>query len=239
MANLSVSNPNNFSQSFLDSVNGSAKAKAADDSPEGLQNRFLTMLIAQLKNQDPTNPMDASQTVAQLAQLSTVSGISQLNSTLSSVITQLNSAQSANAAQLVGKGVLIPGNGIGVGSFTEADGTKKTTATPFGFELSADADNVTIQIKDSTGNVVRTVNAGAMDAGSQALTWDAKDDAGNIVADGKYTISVTATAGRADLKPTALTYAQVQSVVASKTGEPLLNVGTGTNITLGDVRQYL
>ncbi|GAB3630442.1 flagellar basal body rod modification protein [Pandoraea terrae] len=242
MATINTSNTGNFTQTFLDSVNGTASNSSSSASSGGagdLQNSFLKLLVAQMNNQDPLNPMDNSQVTSQLAQISTVSGITQLNTTLSSVTSQLNSTQSLQAAALVGKGVLVPGNGIGVGTQTATDGTKTTTATPFGFELPAGADKVTIEIKDSTGKVVRTVNAGALDAGVQALTWDAKDDAGATVADGKYTISVSATANGTSVNPTALSYAQVQSVVASTTGSPLLNVGTGTNVKLGDVREIL
>ncbi|WP_374623418.1 flagellar hook assembly protein FlgD [Pandoraea sp.] len=241
MASINTSNASNFSQSFLDSINGTASSNASSSAggANDLQNSFLKLLVAQMNNQDPLNPMDNSQVTSQLAQISTVSGITQLNTTLSSVTSQLNSTQSLQAAALVGKGVLVPGSNVGVGSSTATDGTVTKTATPFGFELPSDADTVTIQIKDSTGKVVRTVNAGALDAGVQALTWDAKDDAGTAVADGKYTVAVTASANGQAVTPTLLTYAQVQSVVASTTGSPLLNVGTGSNIKLSDVREIL
>ncbi|AKC68805.1 flagellar hook assembly protein FlgD [Pandoraea oxalativorans] len=243
MASINTSNAANFSQNFLDSINGTASnsssSKSSAGSADDLQNSFLKLLVAQMNNQDPLNPMDNSQVTSQLAQISTVSGITQLNTTLSSVTSQLNSTQSLQAAALVGKGVLIPGTSIGVGSTKADDGTVKKTATPFGFELPSDADTVKIEIKDSTGKTIRTVNAGALDAGVQALTWDAKDDAGTDVADGKYTLSVTATANGKAVTPTLLSYAQVQSVVASTTGSPLLNVGTGSNIKLSDVREIL
>ncbi|UVA79454.1 flagellar hook assembly protein FlgD [Pandoraea commovens] len=242
MASINTSNAANFSQNFLDSINGTANSsssKSSAGSADDLQNSFLKLLVAQMNNQDPLNPMDNSQVTSQLAQISTVSGITQLNTTLSSVTSQLNSTQSLQAAALVGKGVLIPGTNIGVGSTKADDGTVTKTATPFGFELPSDADTVKIEIKDSTGKTIRTVNAGALDAGVQALTWDAKDDSGTDVADGKYTLSVTATANGKAVTPTLLSYAQVQSVVASTTGSPLLNVGTGSNIKLSDVREIL
>ncbi|VVE41739.1 flagellar basal body rod modification protein [Pandoraea capi] len=242
MASINTSNTGNFSQNFLDSINGTANSSSSNSSAgsaDDLQNSFLKLLVAQMNNQDPLNPMDNSQVTSQLAQISTVSGITQLNTTLSSVTSQLNSTQSLQAAALVGKGVLIPGTNIGVGSTKADDGTVTKTATPFGFELPSDADTVKIEIKDSTGKTIRTVNAGALDAGVQALTWDAKDDAGVDVADGKYTLSVTATANGKAVTPTLLSYAQVQSVVASTTGSPLLNVGTGSNIKLSDVREIL
>lgn len=246
MAVTSTTGTSGFSQTFLDNMNGTAAAASASSSSKSsagsadeLSNSFLKLLVAQMNNQDPLNPMDNSQVTSQLAQISTVSGITNLNTTLASVTGQLNSTQNLQAAGLVGKGVLIPGSTVGVGSTTAADGTVTKSATPFGFDLPADADAVTIQIKDSTGKIVRTVNAGALDSGVQALTWDGKDDAGTAVADGKYTVAISATSGGKAVTPTILQYAQVQSVVTSATGSPLLNVGTGTNIALADVRQIL
>lgn len=241
-------------QSLLDSVNGglpagaagaaAAKVQAKSKASEGgsadeLQNSFLKLLVAQMNNQDPLNPMDNSQVTSQLAQISTVSGVTQLNTTLASMGTQMNAQQGLQAAALVGKGVLVPGGVIGVGSVVASDGTITKSATPFGFELPNDADKVTVEIKDPTGKVVRTVDAGALDKGVQGLTWDAKDDAGNTVADGKYSLAVTATADGKSVMPKPLHYSKVHSVVSNATGAPQLNVGTGTNVNLADVREIL
>jgi hypothetical protein len=73
-----------------------------------LQSSFLTLLVAQLKNQDPTNPMQNNELTTQLAQISTVSGIEKLNTTLVPS-PAINSSQSLQAANLIGHGVMIPG----------------------------------------------------------------------------------------------------------------------------------
>ncbi|MGL1423613.1 flagellar hook capping FlgD N-terminal domain-containing protein, partial [Vibrio parahaemolyticus] len=72
-----------------------------NNSPDAIQNRFLTLLIAQMKNQDPSNPMDNSQLTTQMAQLSTVSGISQLNNSLSTLMSNLNSSQALSTANMI------------------------------------------------------------------------------------------------------------------------------------------
>ena len=129
-----------------------------------LQSSFLTLLVAQLKNQDPTNPMQNNELTTQLAQISTVSGIEKLNTTLGSVSGQINSSQSLQAASLIGHGVMIPGTTILAGTST-TDGTSTTTTTPFGVELQQAADKVTATITDSTGAVVRTIDIGELKAG--------------------------------------------------------------------------
>src|SRR5580698_9749682 len=92
-------------------------------SASSLEQTFLQLLVAQLQNQDPTNPMDSSQMTSQLAQISTVSGISNLQTSLTSLASQLGATQQLQAAQLVGHGVLTAGNSIMVGTSTDSSGT--------------------------------------------------------------------------------------------------------------------
>lgn len=97
------------SNDLLTAMNGTSSSSSTsnssgltDNSPDAIQNRFLTLLMAQMKNQDPNNPMDNSQLTSQMAQLSTVSGISQLNSTLATLMGNLNSSQALSSANMIG-----------------------------------------------------------------------------------------------------------------------------------------
>src|SRR5581483_11797495 len=108
------------SSDLLTAMNGTSSSSSTttssssldNNSPDAIQNRFLTLLIAQMKNQDPSNPMDNSQLTTQMAQLSTVSGISQLNNSLSTLMSNLNSSQALSTANMIGHSVLAPGNSI-------------------------------------------------------------------------------------------------------------------------------
>lgn len=212
---------NTTSTTSTSSISGSS---AAD-----LQNSFLTLLVAQLKNQDPTNPMDNNQLVSQLAQLNTVSGIEKLNTTLGSISTQINSNQSIQAASLIGHGVLVPGSTVLVG---------KETTTPFGVELESAADSVTVNITDSSGKVVRTMDLGGLSAGVHAYSWDGKAADGTAAPDGSYTISVSATSNGSQQVVQALNYAYVNGVVTNSSGA-LLDLGLSGQSTLDNVRQIL
>ncbi|MGM3159994.1 flagellar hook assembly protein FlgD [Dickeya undicola] len=194
-----------------------------------LQNSFLTLLVAQLKNQDPTNPMDNNQLVSQLAQLNTVSGIEKLNTTLGSISTQINSNQSIQAASLIGHGVLVPGTKVLVGN---------ETTTPFGVELENAAENVTVNITDSSGKVVRSMELGSLSAGVHAYSWDGKASDGTAAPDGAYTISVSATSNGTQQVVEALNYAYVNGVVTNSSGA-LLDLGLSGQSTLDNVRQIL
>ncbi|HEY0209300.1 flagellar hook assembly protein FlgD [Acerihabitans sp.] len=209
-----------------------AAATATGSSSADLQNQFLKLLVAQLQNQDPTNPMDNAQLTTQLAQISTLSGIENLNTTLGSISGQLTTSQSLQASTLVGHGVMIDGSGILVGA--------DSSTTPFGVSLDNASTTTTVTIKDSTGAVVRTVDLGAQSAGVHSFSWDGTNDAGTAVAEGAYTFTMAATsASGANVVSTPLQYAAVYGVNTNATGGTELNLGLAGNITLDKVRQII
>ncbi|MFE8048585.1 flagellar hook assembly protein FlgD [Brenneria goodwinii] len=213
-----------LTESTKTSTTSSSSTTATSSSD--LQDQFLTLLVAQLQNQDPTNPMDNSELVTQMAQISTLSGIETLNTTLASIGTQLDESNALQAASLLGRGVLIDGDSIVVGD----DGS----STPFGIELGNDASNVTVTISDSSGNTVRTVNLGSQSAGVLAYTWDGTNDSGTAVDAGTYTFSVSATSSSGgSVTATELSYAQVYGV---STDDSTLNLGLAGTATLDDVK---
>ena len=159
-----------------------------------LQNTFLQLLIAQMKNQDPTNPMDSSQMTSQLAQINTVTGISQLNTSLSSLSSQLTAGQQTQAANLIGSTVLAPGNTFQVAS---------AKATGFGVTLANDATDVQITVKNSAGQIVNTIDLGKQSAGTIPIGWTPVDTAGNALPDGNYTFTASGTTANGTTSPAA------------------------------------
>jgi flagellar basal-body rod modification protein FlgD len=201
-----------------------------------LQGSFLTLLVAQLKNQDPTNPMQNNELTTQLAQISTVSGIEKLNTTLGSVSGQINS-QSLQAASLIGHGVMIPGTTILAGTST-TEGNTTTTTTPFGVELQQAADKVTATITDSTGTVVRTIDIGELKAGVHTFTWDGSLTDGTKAPNGSYKVAISASNGTTQLVAQPLQFALVQGVIKGSDGNKL-DLGTSGTTTLDEVRQII
>src|SRR5690606_24999100 len=136
--------------SNVNSLAGAGNANAsllgqsgASDLTSATQSQFLTLLVTQLQNQDPLNPMDNAQVTSQIAQLSTVSGINQLNNTLLGLSGQMDMSQSMQAANLIGKEVLVPGEKISVGS-SVVDGVATQVTTPFGVDLISDASRMVV-----------------------------------------------------------------------------------------------
>lgn len=202
-------------------------------SSQDLQNSFLTLLVAQLKNQDPTNPMQNNELTTQLAQINTVSGIEKLNTTLGSISGQIDNSQSLQASSLIGRGVMVPGTSVLAGS---TDGV--VTTTPFGLELERSADKVTATISDSNGQVVRTIDIGGLTAGVHSFTWDGSLDAGGNAPNGAYTVAMTASNGGESLVATPLSYAIVNGVTKGSDGAKL-DLGLAGTTTLDQVRQIL
>jgi flagellar basal-body rod modification protein FlgD len=211
------------------SSTSAAAALAAAPSAAAIQNQFMTLLVTQMQNQDPLNPMDNSQVTSQMAQLSTVSGISQLNSTVQALSASMATSQSLQAASMIGTTVLVPGSQLNLAS-GQANGA---------VELTQPADSVAVTIADAKGNVVRTLQLGTQTAaGNVNFQWDGKNNAGATVADGSYTFSATAMSGTVQINPTTLSYGVVNNVGLTSSGTTL-GVGTLGNVALGSVRQIL
>jgi flagellar basal-body rod modification protein FlgD len=216
-----------LSTSTSTSVSTSNSSSLSTTSAADLQTTFLKLLVTQLQNQDPTSPVDSSQMTSQLAQINTVSGIAQLNSSLTSLSTQLTAGQQTQAALLIGSNVLAPGNTVPV---------KSGAASPFGVQLTSNVSNLTITVKNSSGTVVNTINAGQQAAGTVPFNWTPTDSAGNKLPDGTYTISASYTdASGKQYTPTTLSASQVLSVVKQADGTPGLVLSNGTTVGLTQV----
>jgi flagellar basal-body rod modification protein FlgD len=216
------------SAALLNAVN--AKPAVAADSTTADTDKFMTLLVTQLKNQDPLNPLDNAQVTSQLAQLSTVTGVNKLNTTLESLKSSYQSSESMQATNLINHGVLAAGNQL----------TLSGGKAVFGVDLATAADSVQIDVKNSSGAVVHSIAMKGVDVGTLPLVWDGKLDDGTTVApDGKYTFAVTATTGGKALKDaTALTFGTVASVSTGSAGVKL-NVPSIGQLSMADIKQVL
>lgn len=211
-------------QALLDSVNG--KTNTTQSSVDAAQDRFMTLLVTQMKNQDPLNPMDNAQVTSQMAQLSTVTGIDKLNATVESLMTNMQSGQSYQAANMIGHDVLTPGTAVAT---TGSGGY-------FGVDLPIGADKLSVTIKDSAGSTIRTLSYGAQEAGSIPLNWDGFADDGSLAKTGNYQFDITATTAGQSVVADGLNYAQVMSVSNSTSGVKL-NLSNLTSVSTTDVKE--
>jgi flagellar basal-body rod modification protein FlgD len=163
--------------------------------------RFLKLLVAQMQNQDPLNPMDNAQVTSQMAQISTVTGISKLDDTVKSLSGQFLQMQALQGASLVGRDVIVPGNKLDI-----ADGVGQG-----GFEITSAADAVKVEVLNAGGHVIDTQQLGAQTAGQHSFDWDASK-AGT---DTNLSFRITATSGATTLSSTSLMRDSVTAVNTS------------------------
>lgn len=211
-------------------VVAAAKSSGLDDQGlQATQDRFLKLLVAQIRNQDPLNPLQNSEVTSQLAQLSTVTGINKLSELVGGLSASFAQAQSLQAASVIGRGVIVPGN-----SLDPASG-----AAVGAVELPSSVDELTITIRNAAGATVHTANLGAQKSGLVQFAWDGKNDSGNAVTPGKYTYEVQGiAAGKAISGIEKLTYGKVNSVTLGAEGAQLNVDGLGA-INLSQVKQIV
>jgi flagellar basal-body rod modification protein FlgD len=214
---------NNANQAAAKSSSSSASSAA---SVQDMQDRFMTLFLAQLQHQDPLNPMDNAETTSQLAQMNMVSGIQSLNSTLQTLLGSYNDALSLQAANLIGKNVLVPGDNLALGS----------NGGVFGLDLAGAADKVEVSILDGSGKEVAHESLGQLDAGTYSFAWDGTDSTGGTAAAGNYTFAVSASLSGKAVNATALQAGTVSALTRAGSGTQVEVAGLG-NVGLADVKQ--
>lgn len=221
---MNTINTQTVDPSLLAAMNGT-KTNTSNTAKEA-QDRFMTLLVTQMRNQDPLNPLDNAQVTSQLAQLSTVTGIDKLNDTVAAMSANFLSSQNLQAASMIGHGVVIPGNSLEL----------KDGGSVLGFELPQSSDTLKVEIKDSSGITVKTINSSGADAGFNSVAWDGKNDAGESMPNGDYSFAVSATSGDKALDVTTLSFGLVSSIAFGAQGAKL-TVGNWGEVNMSVVRQ--
>lgn len=215
----------NSANTALQNLLGGTPSSGTGSNAQISQEQFLTLLTTQLQTQDPLHPLDNAEFFSQIAQLSTVSGIDQLNGTVNQLTSQLGSAQTLQAASLVGHKVFVASNsgysnGNGFGGVVDA-----TTSGP-----------VSLRISDASGAVVRTIDLGVQQAGAVPFTWDGLANDGTIAPPGQYTLSAQSGKGSGAVAAGTEIAAQVSSVQLSSSGI-VLNLGEFGDVDLSKITE--
>lgn len=201
-------------------LNGQRAART--ETTQDMSETFLKLLVTQMQNQDPLNPMDNAQVTSQMAQINTVGGIEKLNTTMQGIAAQFSQSQALQGATLVGRSVMVEGDQL-----TVRDGRALA-----GFELAGPTDQVKVEVLAPSGRVIDTLQLGAQGAGRHGFEWDA----GAATPDGQaLRFRVTATAGASEVPSTPLIGEQVIAVSTSGT-QVLLELANGQSVPYGAVQ---
>ncbi|QJY34556.1 flagellar hook assembly protein FlgD [Diaphorobacter sp. JS3050] len=203
-------------------TNTGASANATND-PAAMQDRFLKLLVAQLNNQDPMNPLDNAQMTTQMAQINTVTGLQTLNLTMQTMAEQFSTMQQIQGTSLIGRSVLSAGNSM---AFTDNAGKGI-------FDLAGAATGVKVEIVTPGGVVVDTIDMGAQEGGRHSFDWDSGKYSGNK-SDLQFRVTATTADGSA-VTTTPLTQMQVVAT-GSQSGALTLTLSNGSTVNYANVR---
>jgi len=263
---MSIIDNSNPVSSVLDQYSNTVKNADKPKSNEMGQDEFLKLMIAELNNQNPLDPQDNGEFIAQLAQFSTVEGLDKLNNTTEGMSDGMRSSQALQASSLVGQSVIVEGNDMGlllnqgiISSFSD---------------LPESATNLTLTIEDENGQLLEQIPLGNHEAGEMSIRWDGLnlmkdgeivdldygqlnrqefyvDENGEQVLDeagkpiyapyppGEYSFKVSGGVGGKTEEFTTLMSARVDSVSLSSTGSATLNLAGGKRAGMDEIKQIV
>lgn len=191
------------------------------------KNAFLKLLIEQLKNQDPLNPQDNTQFVAQLAQFSNLEQSMQTNTAMTTMTTVLQGQSNAQTTSLVGKTATLQGSTLSL--------TGNGTGTSGSFSLAAASASTKATITNAKGDTVRVLDLGAKKAGINSFTWDGRNASGNLQPSGSYTVSIAATSDSGGKISVSQDLSGVVTSVSFDKGYPVLTLDNGASAPVSDL----
>jgi flagellar basal-body rod modification protein FlgD len=195
-------------------ANGTTTGAGALNQLSGNFSTFLTLLTTQLKNQDPTSPMDSNEFTQQLVEYSQVEQQIDTNTNLQSLISQGTSNASAVTTSYLGKNV----------SVTNGNASLTNGAATWTYNLGAASATTQLSVTNSSGTVVYT-GTGATTAGNNTFNWNGQDNNGNQLNDGTYKLSVTATDASGAAVTSSVASAGTVSQIDMTSGTPMLVIG--------------
>jgi len=189
------------------------------------QDDFLKLLIAQLQNQDPLQPMDNQQFATQLATFNSLGQLIDINQKLGTLQNSYAASNQFSATAMIGKEITSEGSTVNLPS----DGSPK-----IGFQLGANAARTVVNLYNDAGVLVRQIDAGAQSAGERSVTWDGKDAFGQRLASGSYRFDITAIDAQGNKIAATGQLLGVVTGVKLSGSEPILEVG-GLDVPLSSV----
>ena len=204
---------------------------ATHDRTKVNQDQFLELMLTQLKNQDPTKPIDNNQFVTQMAQISSASSMNDLQKSFGTLAAALQSTQALQASTMVGRQVVVANDKF---AFAVGDHPK------LGIDLPSAASQVRVSLIDAAGQTIRRLDLTEKPAGISEFSWDGLDTNGLPAAAGAYTVKAEALVDGKAQAATTLVRAAVESVSLPRTGEvPLLNLTNLGAIKLDAIKRVL
>lgn len=186
--------------------------------------QFLNLLVTELQNQNPLDPTNSTDFINQLTSYANFDQQQTLNSNMSTLVSSLNSLLTLNSSNYIGQTVTAKTD----------TGTLKDGQISFGYSLESAASDVTLSVKDSSGNTVWT-GSGTTTSGTNSFTWDGTATDGTQLTDGgQYTLNVSATDSTGQSVYGYTTVTGKVTSIDNSSGTPMLNIGS-TSVSTSNV----
>ncbi|RRQ24163.1 flagellar hook assembly protein FlgD [Guyparkeria sp. SCN-R1] len=221
---------------------GLAASKGSKDENKAQQNLgqddFLKLLTTQMENQDPFEPMDNTQFVAQMAQFSSLQGIQDLNATVSGFEDSVQSNQVIQASGLVGKAAMVKGDTAQMYHMQQADGSVAPSGILGSVDVPDGASKMNVEITNAYGQVVKTIDVPVDGSDRPSFSWDGRLKDGRMGPEGNYKVNATATVDGKGQAPQTYVGAVIESVGVTKNG-PELNLDGLSSVKLADIVEII
>lgn len=210
---------------------GLSSNKSEVKTEDSMQDQFMTLLLTQMKNQDPLKPMENGEFLAQLAQINSVNGIQDLQKSFSDFATSMQSSQALQASSLVGRSVLVASETGVLSPGASLDGQ---------INLSQSTSGLSFDIYDMSGQPVKHIEMGTHSSGQVRFSWDGKSESGESLPSGTYTVKANAQINGENQAVSTYVAAHVDSVTLGQGGaSPTLNLAGLGAVPLSQVQQIM
>ncbi|WP_248886186.1 FlgD immunoglobulin-like domain containing protein [Igneacidithiobacillus siniensis] len=227
--NSLASSVNPFYASLQSSSATSSGSASSGASGLASENTFYNLLVTQLTNQDPLNPLSNQALSAELAQFSVANGVQAIQGSLSGLMDQINQNQGLQAASLIGKSVTTAGN-----TLTLSGGTATGA-----YDLNGAASAVDVLVQNSAGQTLAILPQGPQGTGMQSFAWNGEDAAGTPLPAGAYQFSVQASNGQQAVTATPYTTGTVTGVTLGSSGPTLQLSGQQGSVPFSSVQNII
>ena len=213
-------------------TNGPVSNNQASNDQLG-QDQFLELMVAQLTNQDPTNPADSSQFFSQIAQFSVVEGVNSMSEGLSEFTSLFSGSQALNAVNLVGRDVMTNSNVAYLGGQGDVNGVISAT-----LDVPSTASATVVYVQDEYGSVVREIALGPTPGGQQQFEWDGTNESGEHAQPGNYWLNAFADIRGQTQGIDVFAHSRVDSVVIDPgSHEYQLTLDGGSSLQSSEIRR--
>ncbi|WP_410473355.1 flagellar hook assembly protein FlgD [Guyparkeria sp. TX1] len=214
------------------------KSSKGEDKKNLDQTDFLKLLTKQMEQQDPFEPMDNTQFIAQMAQFSSLEGINQLNETVSGFENSVQSNQVMQASSLVGKAALVKGDTAQLYHMQQADGSTAPSGVLGSVDVPSGASKMSVEITNASGQVVKSIDVPVDGSDRPSFSWDGRLKDGRMAPEGNYKVNATATVDGKGQAPQTYVGAVISSVGVTKNG-PELNLDGLSAVKLSDIVEII